>query len=208
MRAGLSHDARAVADSTSPARRHLRPEPQPLALDDTLTAPGLPDPSEATTEIIAVPSASVPRRRPSPDGDGSDTAIFPARRGPSFARPRSDDLDALAITSGGVGTLTDGDGAPTGPAPGRLPIGEPAPAITAAIPSAPVGGESHAPQRLADRRVARARGEGVVVPLHVPWQVRVRATAGLFILIVFMGIATAALVAAVVVLTAQALGSL
>jgi hypothetical protein len=46
-----------------------------------------------------------------------------------------------------------------------------------------------------------------VVPLRVPWTTRLRATAGLFVLVVFLGTATAAVIGAIAIGVAQALGS-
>lgn len=46
-----------------------------------------------------------------------------------------------------------------------------------------------------------------MVPLRVPWRTRVRAIAGLTVLIVFLGASVAVLVAAAAVVVAQALGS-
>ncbi len=60
-----------------------------------------------------------------------------------------------------------------------------------------------------DRAVTarRQRREGVVVPLRVPWTTRLRATAGLFVLVAFLGTATAMLIGGVALVVAQALGS-
>jgi hypothetical protein len=47
-----------------------------------------------------------------------------------------------------------------------------------------------------------------VVPLRVPWTTRLRATAGLVALVVFLGTATAMVIGAIALGVAQALGSI
>ena len=46
-----------------------------------------------------------------------------------------------------------------------------------------------------------------MVPLRVPWTTRVRATVGLFVLVAFLGTATAMVIGGIVLVVAQALGS-
>ncbi|HEY7070308.1 MAG TPA: hypothetical protein VH479_09355 [Acidimicrobiales bacterium] len=54
----------------------------------------------------------------------------------------------------------------------------------------------------------RAQRVGVVVPLRVPLRTRLKAGAGLFVLVVMLGTATALLVAGLALAGAQALGAL
>jgi hypothetical protein len=52
----------------------------------------------------------------------------------------------------------------------------------------------------------RPRRDGVVVPLHVPWTARLRATAGLVVMVACLGAVTAVLIAALAIAASRALG--
>jgi hypothetical protein len=54
----------------------------------------------------------------------------------------------------------------------------------------------------------RAQRHGVVVPLRVPLRSRIKAGAGLFLMVVMLGTATALIVGGLVLAGAQALGAL
>jgi hypothetical protein len=52
----------------------------------------------------------------------------------------------------------------------------------------------------------RPRRDGVVVPLRVPWTARLRATAGLVVMVACLGSATAVVIAALALAASRALG--
>ncbi len=216
MRAEVAHDARAVADTTTAAGRRLRPEPQPLLAsdDDTQAAaaakgvsPVPASPTQATRTAarspVAVPATAtfVPHTTTAFTPSGGLTTVAPAASATTTH-------ELPTVPGGGVTTIERpyADAAPAGPA--RTPTPAPIPAVA----PAPTSVAATAPPRVArtpDRGAAPSRArDGVVVPLRVPWRVRLRATAGLFVLVLFLGVVAAMVVAAVAVAAAQALGNL
>ena len=86
------------------------------------------------------------------------------------------------------------------PAPLPPPVDPPV-----AVPPRPRG--EFADGALAPRpRTGPARRDGVIVPLRVPWRTKLKAGAGLMVMVAFLGAGTALLVAAVALAFIQALG--
>jgi hypothetical protein len=214
LRTGLAHDARVVGGTTTAARRRLRPEPRRLDPGDTLTAPAVPGAAgDVTTEFLAVPAAG---SACTADGDDPDaTVAFPVVAGRAPGGSSSDTTAELVRPSGGVAVLTAPE--PTGAEPGPVPTRSPA----AAAPGREAPSHDRSPSPAHDtqahtasvgpgdvrRRAPRRRSEGQIVPLHVPWRTRLRATAGLLTLVAFLGTLAAATVAAVLLALLQVLSS-
>ena len=79
---------------------------------------------------------------------------------------------------------------------------------TEAAAGSAAGRARPSPRRAGDAPARRQPRDGVVVPLRVPWSTRLRATAGLIVMIAFLGTATAMVIGAIAIAVAQALGSL
>jgi hypothetical protein len=212
--APLAHDgAHALATETATAVPAATPS-LPAAVPSVMAA--------APPMVLAPPvmtgnggnGAAAPTARGADDRDG--TAAPPAGEDRSGGAAPVPGVAAVAVAErdvagplpapapghgGGGGTPAQRRRRPL-PARARQPDRPGGAAVrSASVPgAAPTATPAHAaPQR-------RPRRDGVVVPLRVPWTARLRATAGLVVMVACLGSATAVVIAALAVAASRALG--
>jgi hypothetical protein len=224
----MAGDARAVAGTVTAAGRRLRPDPQLLAHDGaqalpsavaTATPAGAPptltgSAGTDTAVVVGTRGTDDPvARTASPDATARMAAAHAADRAsdgnasvPGVAAVAVAERDLAAPLPAPAPAHVGGGGAPAQrrrrplPARARQPdrpggVAARSAAVPAAAPT-PAAAAPHRPRRR----------DGVVVPLRVPWTARLRATAGLVVMVACLGSATAVVIAVLAVIAVRSLG--
>lgn len=231
VRTGAANDARTVAGTATAAGRWLQPDPQPAAEDQTLVVRDPAFAADATTQVgpvsptptampggavttAAVATVELPAVELHRGTNSESPGLAPDVTGASGGEWSSPVADVATAAPARPGDTRDGNGNRNGNGAPVVPYGR-RPSMAAATVANGAHGNGHRALAADERRrPAAARAvtaprprDGVVVPLRVPWRTRLRATAGLFVLVVFLGTTAAVLVAAVAFAGAQALGN-